>query len=524
MRSTFFGLEIARSGLMVSRNELDVTGHNVSNVDTVGYSRQRLYTKAIPAPGYNAFIKPNIAGTTGVGVRAITVQQIRNPFLDAQYRQQNASAADWATREQYFSYVESLFNDELDDIDAKTGLSALFSSFYSSLDKLAQGATPDLEIRTNVKVSAQNLIDNLHYYSGRLLEQQATLNQTISVSVDQINDYAKQIASLNEQIFSYELSGAIANDLRDSRNLLMDELSSLANIEYSEDGNGYYSVRLDGHLLVRHTDYNMLTVDATMENAAGADLNKMYEVYWANSDGSPGRKVNITGGAVAGYMHIRDGNGNEDYGIPHIMNQLNNLARTIVRDVNAIHSQGWTMPYVKADGTQEASQQGINFFEQPAGANTGDVNDPLWLNITAANIKLDDKILENVYNIAASSEEIVNGADNEHRGNNEIANQLCQLLTKKDAAGNPVNFDSIYTEIVTGIASAQDHFKNNASSLLVVTTQIDEQRQSISAVSLDEEMTDMIRFGHAYNAASRMITTIDETLDTLINKMGVVGR
>lgn len=513
---TFHGLEIAKTGIFISRNQMDITGHNISNVDTEGYTRQRLYTEAIPAAQYGSFLKPDISGTSGKGVASVRVEQIRNPFLDAQFRKENATEQSLSVREQYFGYVEALFNSELDDMDISTGLSSMFNGFYRSLDKLAQGMTPDIEIRTNVRVNAESMINSLNYYYDRLADQQTTLDEMVEVTVDQINDYAKSIALLNEQIFSYELSGARANDLRDQRNLLMDELSGLANISYSEDADGYFSVELDGQYLVRHTKYNKLAVNQTMDNPAGEDLRKLYEVYWADSTGNPGiKKVNIKDGALAGYMQVRDGNSDADYGIPHVINQLNELAQRIVQDINAIHRTGYTTPYIDQDGNTVESRTGINFFEEP-----DDITQ-----ITAKNISLSAEIKESVFNIAASDVPVqAAGADNDQRGNNIIANELCKLITKKDAAGNADNFDGLYLEIVTGVGIEQAHLKNLASSQLVVVNQIDEQRQSISSVSLDEEMTNVIKFGHSFTAASRVITAVDEELDVIINRMGVVGR
>ena len=517
MRSTFYGLEIAKTGLFVSRNEMDITGHNISNVDTVGYTRQRLSTEAIPAAQYGSFLKPDLSGLSGKGVRTIRVDQVRNPFLDIQYRKESATAAKWSMQEQYFGYVEALFNNELDNMETSTGLSGMFGNLYSSLDKLAQGMTPDSEMRTNVRVSAESLISSLHYTYGRLVEQQQTLDQTVEVTVGYINDYAKEIAALNEQIFSYELSGAKANDLRDQRNLLVDELAEIVDITYNEDGNGYYSIELDGQYLVRHTQYKTLATDKTLANPAGGTLNNLNEIYWADSKGNPtSKKVEVRDGALYGYLQVRDGNSDDNYGIPHVVNKLNSLAQMIVTEFNAIHEKGWTMPYTDpATGTTTASRTGVKFFDD-----MGDVTQ-----VTAGNISLSQDIKDSVYNIAASDVEVAQaGEENEQRGNNLIANELCQLLTRKDAAGNDDNFDGVYTEIVTGIATAQNHFNTLASSQTVVATQVDEQRKSVSGVSLDEEMTNVVRFGHAYNAASRVITAIDEELDVLINKMGLVGR
>ncbi len=541
--STFYGLEIAKTGLFTARNAMEVTGHNISNVDTVGYTRQRLYTAALDPTITNSLIASNHATMVGMGVEAIVIEQIRNPFLDTQYREANSIEVMWTIQEQYFGYVEDLLNNELDPLEDSTGFLAMLNSFYESLDELATDGAPDLELRTNVQQNAIIMVDTLNYYYDRLLQQQTTLNETVAATVTQVNTMLSEIAALNEDIYAYELTGANANDLRDQRNVILDELSGMINMSYSESLDGKLTVKIDGEEAVYHTDYLQLDVMIEQGNNGiiGENVPDMYEVVWQDELGNPtDEKVYITSGALKGYLNTRDGADEENYGIPHVVNQLATLSQKIVMEVNSIHRKGYTMPY----DTNE-SRTDVDFFYQPddsdfrAGAladgytdaqiNAADFNlyyegNPAWEEVTARTIRLSDDILKSVYNIASSDVMVDLTADNEQRGNNLIALELAQLLTRTDEAGNPDNFDSMYRLIVTGLGLNQSTIISFRKSQTVVTSQIEMQRMAVSGVSLDEEMSNLIRFEHAYNAASRIITAVDEQLDTIINRMGTVGR
>jgi flagellar hook-associated protein 1 FlgK len=515
MGSSFAGLEIGKTGLLISQNELNITAHNIANVDTTGFTRQRLYTSAIPPASSNVQFASG-SSSAGRGVAAVTVEQIRSPFLDYQYRNENSTSTKWQTKEQYFEYIEALFNNELEDMEISSGISSQLSNFYSSLYDLVE-APADSEIRANVQQNALKLTETMNYYYDRLTEQQSTLNESVRVAVSEVNDYAQQIAELNEKIFGYELSGERANDLRDQRGLLLDELSGIIEFEYSEDSGGNINIELDGKYLVRQTTVHELAVSATLDNPvkSGAE-NRLYEVYWADEDGNPtSGKVDIQNGALCAYMEIRDGNDESNIGLPYIIGQLNTLCQKITSDVNAIHRTGYNIPN---DTNGNTSQTDIDFFEDTSAARDGS-------EVTAQNFKLSSAVLEDVYNIAASDSLVaLAGEENEQRGNGEIALALAELVNQTDASGNPDNFDSVYKSIVTGIGIEMNHISVTASAQTVMQEHLDEQRQSVSGVSLDEEMTNMIRFQHAYTAASRVINAMDEQMDVLINKTGLVGR
>lgn len=514
MRSTFYGLEIAKTGLFISQNQLDVTGHNISNVDTPGYTRQRLATSAIPAGSQNAYIAVDKRGTSGRGVETICVEQLRNPFLDYQYRNENSTTTKWQTKEQYFEYVEALFNNELDSIETSSGISAIFSEFYNSLHELEK-APADQGVRKNVQQSAIKMTQSMNTYYDRLIDQQNTLNESVRITTNEINDIAKSIASLNEQIYGYELSGAKANDLRDQRNTLLDTLSGLINIETSEDINGQLIVQVNGRNLVRHASYKQFAVAENKPNPVDGGETMLYGVYWADQNGNPTTsEVDPQNGALKGYLDIRDGNTKDNVGIPYVMQQLNALCQKITDDFNSVHEKGYTTP----NGAETDSRTGIKFFAQEYNA------DGTKVAVTAKNFRISDDIMNDVFNIAASDMPVSTGDDNEQKGNGKIALQMCELISKQNSSGNADNVDSAYRQFLSEISIALEHMHDTADAQSIMKSHLSLQRQSISNVSLDEEMTNVVRYGHAYNAASRLISAIDEELDNLINKMGLVGR
>jgi len=517
MGSSFYGLQIAKTGLNISQNQLNVTAHNISNVNTAGYTRQSLATSAIPPANANVMFSSHKIDV-GQGVRAEGVDQIRSPFLDYQYRNQNATSSNWSTKSQYFGYVEDLFNNELEDSDTSSGsgISSVLSDFYSSLDSL--NASPaDPETRANVQQNGIKLTETINDYFNSLSDQQKALNDNVKTTVDQINDYSQQIADLNKEISGYELSGDRANDLRDQRNQLLDNLSGLIQYNYNEDSNGNVNIQVGAHNLVQGSYANKMAVDATETNPIkSGSQNNLYGVYWADNTGvATTSKVDITDGTLAGYLDVRDGNDSNTKGIPYIVGQLNNLCQSITKEVNAIHKTGYTIPN---SSNSNVSQTNINFFKDTSSGQDASL-------VTAQNFSLSDEVLQSYNNIAASDTLVtLNSSGNMQKGNGNIALKLSQLIDQTDSSGNENNFSSIYKTIVTGIGIEMNHIQDTSDTQTVLQNHLTDQRKSTSDVSLDDEMTNMILFQHAYSAASRVITAMDEQLNTLINSTGLVGR
>lgn len=488
MASLFYGLEIAKSGLNVSQQGISLTGHNISNANTVGYTRQRIIQNSVDPSSKLSRVCSISKSTIGGGVAITMIDQVRSQYLDRKFRNENATLGNYNMRAEELNYIETVV-DEL----SSTGISKAMADFFKSVSELSGDPVND-EYRTNVQQNALKMAESFNHYYNELTDLQDTYNKNMNTTVIQINELLTSIATYNEQIFGYELSGEQANDLRDKRNLLLDELSGLIDISCEVDSQGRLSVECNGTDLVNHTTTTLLE---TSENLTTG----LYDIFYAGTETA----FNYTDGKLMAYKNLRDGNTSDNMGIPYILDRLNTLARSMAKEFNDIHRTGHTKP----DGATP-SQTGVNFFAVPAGG---------YDDVTAGNFWLSAEILANVSNIAASSLEVTDTM----AGNNEIALELADLSLRKDLddVGNFEEFLSSMT-IELGIESAKSQTLSNSQIAIIDNLAV--RKESISGVSLDEEMVQMMTYQHAYAAASRVLTAIDEALDVLINRTGTVGR
>lgn len=502
--SMFYGLEIARKGLTASQKGLEVSGHNIANASTPGYSRQRLSLNAVEPPtGYMKYSN-GAKGRVGGGVNIITVDQIRNPFLDRQFRNEETRLNYYSGKADGLAYVEALF-DELNNAN----LSDSIADFRASISEVAKDPT-NREFRTNMLQNAIKMTETFQHYSNQLIDKQAEQNSQVSVLAGQVNDLSRSISDLNLQIASFELSGQKANDLRDQRNLYLDELSGLTDISYSYDNNDYLTVKIGSDELLSHGNYTKIIAEPDAGNEAlDPTAPGLLALRWDDGTGTGASDVVMSGGKIKAILDMRDGNTTDNLGIPWVLNQLNDLASTMAIQFNDIHESGWTLPN---DG--DPSETGIKFFAEPDEAlpNHG---------VTAGNFAVSDDIKNNVFLIAASSEAVDPAIYNQ--GNSGNMDKMSAFFDKVDV---PVigSVSGFLKGILGNIAVEASQANNMLSSQNVLRDSISLQRESVSGVSLDEEMTNIIKFQHSYAAASRMITAIDQNLDVLINKTGLVGR
>jgi len=531
MRSTFYGLNIGTKGLFVAQRQLDVTGHNIANTNTVGYSRQRFVTEAVPPPGYKQQFAPISKGQVGAGVETMSLDQIRDRFLDRQFRQEQTKANYWQTKSNALYYIEDVFNGEQD-----ASLVGIMGSFFNAVQELTKNPM-DEAIRTNLIQEARKMIDVLNSNYTQLKDLMYQQDYALSQQAGAINDISQKITDLNDNIFRYEQSGQVANDLRDARNLLIDELSTIANIQYREVGTGKYNIYgielttmeidigIDNEPLIVHKDFRRLAavqdfdenyVIETMEPAATPE-ELLHMLYFEDSDvfGPGGDMLEVSGGKIKGYLDIRDGNEKDNQGIPYFVAQLDTLVNALVYEFNEVHRQGWTMPFTDKDGLPWESRDGILFFDEDG--------------VTAATIKLSEDILLSGFNIAASSQLVervrdpIDGTWHFNTGNNEIALRLISDVRERNDIDVIGSFEGFYKSFLSELASEVGHAKQMDISEQVLVDSLESQRLSVMGVSIDEEMTHLVRFQHAYNAAARTITSMDDLLDVLINRTGRAG-
>lgn len=493
MSSTFYGFEIAKSGLYSAQYAIDLTGHNIANANTVGYTRQRLMQSAQEITAGRERILPLTKGISGAGVRIDGIEQVRNSYLDTQYRREESSGNMWSARSDALSYIEQIFNETGD-----TGLSSTINSFFSSLNTLTMNPESE-EYRSNVSEMALMMTEKFQHLASQLSDKQMDENEQVRIASVQINDLSKNVADLNDQIMRFELNGEKANDLRDQRNNLLDQLAGVVDIDYSEDSSGQVTVLLGGKTLVDKNQSFQIDAAATKANPIAGGSN-LYDLTW-DSDASA---VTVTSGSLKAALDMRDGNASSTIGIPYLMGRLDTLAAAIADQVNTVHRQGYTMPDASNGNT---SVNNVDFFDETSP-------------VTAANFDISAAIKQSVFNIAAAGSPVTlpNNA-----GDNKNALALLQLQSKIDIPG--IGSIAGYLDgYVSEIGVEVSHTNQMHDSQQALVDSLVNQRQSVSGVSVDEEMTNLVKYQHSYAASARVITTIDEYLDTLINKTGLVGR
>ncbi|PAD37393.1 flagellar hook-associated protein FlgK [Terribacillus sp. 7520-G] len=505
MGSTFAGLEIARSALFAQQTALYTTSNNIANANTEGYTRQRVNFEQIspyPAAGRN---RPQVVGQQGTGVEAGSIERIRNSYLDAQYRSQTGTASFWNTKSEALSRMEGIMNEPSD-----SGLSAVMDDFWSALQDLS--ATPEESGARSVALQkGQAVADTFNYISSSLSNVRGDLQDQIdNVSVKSINSYLNQINELNKQIAKMEPHGMVTNDLYDKRDVLIDELSSMVNIkvEYQESG-GMAPTAAQGIAKITLVDEEGAP-QAVLVDPDTKTYQEMSVQYGQDENGMEGVQSITFGdteipveeftskgelkGLIDSYGYLEDGAIKGTY--PEMMQNLDKMAFNFAKALNAVQQTGYT---------KDGSLSGIDFF---------DAGDSVYG--AAANISLSAEIEGNPDLIAASAD----GTS----GNGDNAKKLAEAMRSPLEELGDTSISSFYEGMIGTLGVNAQEANRQAANSTSLVDQADLQRQSVSSVSLDEEMTNMIKFQHAYNAAARSMTAVDEMLDTIINNMGLVGR
>ncbi|QQZ10267.1 flagellar hook-associated protein FlgK [Heyndrickxia vini] len=554
MISTFHGLETAKRGMNTQQSALYVTGQNISNANTLGYTRQRINFEATEAYPSASMNRPQIPGQMGTGVTAGSVQRVRESFLDLQYRGENNKLGYWNSRADSLAKMEDIMNEPSD-----TGLSSALGQFWQSLQDLSVNPEND-GARSVVLQRGQAVSETFRYLSDSISGIQDNIGNEIGVSVKNINSILKQISDVNKQISEVEPHGYLPNDLYDERDRLVDELSTYFNVkvEVKQSGGkpsplaeGIYDIKLTNPngqeiYLVQGSNYNSIGIDGGTDSDGdgskdqppkdgliGALLIGGTTVNIANANGVVGLSQGKLRGLIESYGYqytTKDAGGNDitkEVGIyPDMLDQLDKLAFTFGTIFNEVHKQGYDL-----NGEHPTE----DFF---VGLTDGNYKG------AAAKIQLNDKMTNSM--LAASS--AVNADGKVESGNGQNAINLSKIqgmniadLIKGpvslegglviDLSGNPpkLPFDSgtissNYQAIIGKLGVDAQQANRLTSNSATLRQTVDENRQSVSSVSIDEEFINMIKFQQAYNASARNITIVDEMLDKIINGMGLGGR
>ncbi|MFD0944648.1 flagellar hook-associated protein FlgK [Savagea faecisuis] len=538
MRSTFMGLEASKRGLFTQQSALYTTGHNISNANTPGYSRQRVNmqpTAGYPGIGLNT---PQMPGFIGTGVEAGSVQRVRDAFIDKQFRQESNKLGYWESRSKAIEQMEDVLNEP-----SEFGLQRSMSLFWQSLQDLSRdpenGGSRAVAVDRGVAVA-----ESLNYMDSSLKEIQRNLHNEINVSTKEINSILDQIAGLNKQIKEIEPNGYMPNDLYDARDVLIDELSEYMPVEVSYTKSGGKALDIaEGAVTIKIAGSNppVELVNGVERVNVKADYAKIKKEPGQDQDVTtqPFQKLiiseqeSIVNGPMAtivedknstrgyselpktgklkgiidsyGYAESKDAsevNAEDVKGLyPDHMRQLDQLARAFAKAFNDQHALGYPK-------NQTADDTSKDFFTSKDGTP-----------ITAATITVNKLIQDDVSLLRASSQNSTEGEEGNGANAKALSDVQHELLPGLGGSSVQMFFEGMIGELgVKGQQAARNEF--NAATMMESVTF---RRASVMSVSLDEEMTDMIRFQQAYNASARMMTAVDETLDKIINGMGRVG-
>lgn len=477
-----FGLSTAVKGLLASQRSLYITSHNIANSNTKGYTRQEGAQRAT-----TPFNIPGM-GFLGSGTEIYNVIRIRDAYVDIKYWNESASMGEWSVKMDILTEIEKLFGEPSD-----SSFRQYLDDFYKSLEDMSKNPA-NMSYREPVRENALAFTKHINGVAQRLIELRREVGFAIDARVESVNSLASQIAILNRQIYANELEGRHANDLRDKRDLLIDELSKIVNIRVHESDDGKYRVSIGGVTLVDHLDVSLLKAE---EDPSNGNI----VIKWGN-----GSEAEVHGGELKGFLDLYNGDGNSNSyrGIKYYQNRLDEFAAGFAKGFNEIHRLGYTL----SDNGYGVTS-GINFF-------AGSGNDPD--NIRAINITISDEIMDDLRNIAAASNP---------EGSPEDNGNLLNLISQRNT-GVGFGFNSTPDDFIKSIMSnyAVDSIQSKRmhETQNLILKNIESKRSSISGVSYDEEMANMVKYQQAYIASARMINTLDEIMDLVVNNLGLFGR
>ncbi len=470
MSSSFMGIELGRRALAANQIALDTTGQNTSNVNTAGYSRQVVNLETTDSSDIT--LANGAKGQIGTGVTVSSVTRIRDQFLDQRVRSSLSQQSADSTLSGQLSQVEAAYNEPNGG-----GVGSLLTSFFNSFSTLSSDPA-NSGLRTGVRSSAQSLISGVKNLYQAQQDTLTNISQGVTDAVKQINSLATQIAGLNQQIQQSVQTGGDPNDLMDKRDQMVQNLSQLANIKVVPSVNGQtgrptgsLSIYVGGHQLV----YND---QSTPIPAPSPNAKPPFALTEANGD-----PIEIQGGQLGGYIKAATL-------VQSYSDDLNALASAVIKAVNTQHSAG-----------------------APLDGSTGN---PFFTGTDASSIGLSQAIQNSTDAIAAAAAPAPPATV--AVGNGDNARALAQIAQQSLLGTNTLNqaYVSQVARVGADSASAKTDVKNQDS----IAAQLQSQQSSISGVSLDEELTKLIQYQRSYQVASRFITTIDDTLDRLINGLG----
>ena len=452
-------LNIASQALMTQQKAISVTSHNIANVNTPGYSRQTLQLST------NTPLNTS-PGLMGNGVQAETIEREYNRFLNAQINDENQGLGRWDAQKDAVEMIEVIFNES-----DGYGLSRTLSEFWDAWQSLTNNPAGPAERQVLVSTS-QVLADHFNRLDADLRQSQENLDIAVQGTVADINRLTQEVVDLNMKIISAETGSTNANDYRDQRDQVLKELAGLIDINTYEDSNGAAHVLVaDGRPLVSASESWQLSTEARPSG--------LHDIVWLDDSGSSTDITNsINGGKLKGYVEVRDAIITSD------VSRLDALASALITDINTLHQTGFAL-----DGT------------------TGEV---FFNGVDAGSIELNTLIAGDP-NLIAAADDIATIP-----GDNLRAIEIADLQYQLRMSGNTATYNDYYSALIRDagneVIKSESHYRHQSDMM----AQLENRREAISGVSLDEEMINLIKFQNAYAAAAKMISAADEMMQTVL--------
>jgi flagellar hook-associated protein 1 FlgK len=472
MLGLFGTLNMAARSMQAQMTGVEVAGQNLANVNTTGYSRQSVNIQTSPD------ITTGI-GSEGTGANVESIQQIVNTLLNTQVQSQQSTSGYWNGQQSALQSAQNALGEFLNGTastssttsatsDSSTGLASQLSGLFSAFQAVATSPT-STTARQALIGQAQALAATFNNVSTQLGNLKTSLNSSLNDNVNSANKLLSGIATLNQQISAAQFSGGTANDLLDAREQDLENLSQLTNITTSTEANGSVDVSIGGQALV--TGYNVADTLQTYDAGNGQTL-----VQTATG----GQPLTLTGGSMQGTIDARDGT------LATLQKSLNTLAGTLITQVNGIHNGGYSL----------TGSTGANFFD----------------GTDAASIAVNTALASNPNLIQTSASATA-------AGDNTVALQLAELgSTTQSALGNQT-FNDNYDAAVAALGNSLSTANTQVTDQTAVTQMLSTQRSSVSGVSVDQEMTNLMAYQRAYEASAQFVTTINTLMgDTLAMK------
>lgn len=463
MLGLFGTLDLASNALSVQEEAMEVTGQNLSNVNTTGYARQQLVTQAATP------LQTSI-GQEGTGVEATGISQSVDSLLDSQIQSEKSVSGSLNAQQQALQNAETSLNEQIantsNGTSSPSGLTADLSSLFGSFQSLSTDPA-NLSDRQSVVASAQQLSTEFNQVSSQLGTVNDQLNQSIQSGVTSANQDLTQIANLNQQIIQAQADGGSANDLDDQREQAIDDLANYANATATAQSNGAVNINIGGVTMV--SDGTATDSLETYDSGGGQLLIK------AQNAGTP---LTLSSGSIEGNITTRDG------ALATLQTSVNTLASQLITQVNGIYSSGYDL--------------------------NGNTGADLFTGTDASDIGVNSALANDPSQLQASG---TAGAT----GDNTVVLALAQLANTNIAGLSNQTFSQSWAQTVGNLGdtiSAVNELVNDSSS---ATQMLTSQWNSESGVSIDTEMTNLMQYEKSYEASAQLITTLNEMLQDLVD-------